>query len=146
MHFFDPATRRGARPARCGRAGRAPSGRLDAWTSYDLPLDELRTYRTAAKPPDDLDDFWQSAIAEADARAFEPTLEPYRAEAYRGLDVADVTFAGADGDPIRAWYLRPAGRGRRRRFPAASPSSATAAAATCPQRTRSTRRAATPPS
>jgi cephalosporin-C deacetylase len=38
-------------------------------------------------------------------------LEPYRADVYRGLDATDVTFAGADGDPVRAWYLRPAGMG-----------------------------------
>ncbi len=78
---------------------------------YDLPLDDLRTYRSAATAPDDLDDFWRSAIAEAEARAFEPATEPYRAELYGELDVADVTFAGADGDPIRGWYLRPAGAG-----------------------------------
>src|SRR5262249_42419374 len=29
----------------------------------------------------------------------------------RELDATDVTFAGADGDPIRAWYLRPAASG-----------------------------------
>ena len=69
---------------------------------YDLPLAELRAYRTAATPPDDLDEFWQSAIGDANAWGFEPTLEPYRPEVYRGLDVADVTFSGADGDPVRA--------------------------------------------
>jgi cephalosporin-C deacetylase len=76
---------------------------------FDLPLEELRAYRSAATAPDDLDDFWAEAIADARARAFDPKLEPYRSDVYRGLDVADVTFAGADGDPVRAWYLRPAG-------------------------------------
>ncbi len=76
---------------------------------YDLPLEELRSYRSSARPPDDLDAFWTRSLSEARARSFEPAVEPYRAEVYRGLDVADVTFAGADGDPVRAWYLRPAG-------------------------------------
>src|SRR4051812_13503592 len=76
---------------------------------YDLPLAELRVYRSAAAPPDDLDQFWQSSLADARARAFEPTLEPYRDDVYRGLDVSDVTFAGADGDPVRAWFIRPTG-------------------------------------
>ncbi len=76
---------------------------------YDLPLDELRVHRSAATAPEDLDAFWAQAIAEAQARSFEPTVEPYRADVYRDLEVADVTFAGADGDPVRAWYLRPQG-------------------------------------
>jgi cephalosporin-C deacetylase len=75
---------------------------------FDLPLAELRSYRSAATAPDDLDDFWRSAIAAAHERAFEPVLEPYLADVYQGLAATDVTFAGADGDPIRAWYLRPA--------------------------------------
>jgi cephalosporin-C deacetylase len=78
---------------------------------FDLPLDELRSYRSKATAPDRLDDFWQEAIAEARARSFEPTLERYRGVAYGALEVADVTFSGADGDPVRAWYLRPAGSG-----------------------------------
>jgi cephalosporin-C deacetylase len=78
---------------------------------FDLPLAELRSYRSAATAPDELDEFWRSAIAAARAAAFEPTLEPYRADVYRGLDATDVTFAGADGDPVRAWYLRPAASG-----------------------------------
>lgn len=76
---------------------------------FDLPLADLRSYRSTATAPADLDEFWSSAIAAARARAFEPQLEPYRADVYRGLDATDVTFAGADGDPVRAWYLRPAG-------------------------------------
>jgi cephalosporin-C deacetylase len=75
---------------------------------FDLPLAELRSYRSAATAPDDLDAFWRSAIEAARALAFEPRLEPYRADVYRGLNATGVTFAGADGDPIRAWYLRPA--------------------------------------
>jgi len=78
---------------------------------FDLPLEELRAYRSKATAPDGLDDFWQEAIAEARARAFQPTLERYGGEAYGALEVADVTFAGGDGDPVRAWYLRPAGSG-----------------------------------
>jgi cephalosporin-C deacetylase len=78
---------------------------------FDLPLAELRSYRSAATAPDDLDAFWRSAIAAARERAFEPRLEPYRADVYRALEVTDVTFAGADGDPVRAWYLRPVDSG-----------------------------------
>ena len=81
---------------------------------YDLSLDELRSYRTTATEPDGLDAFWASALAESRALAGEPTLVPYRPEVYRDLDVSDVTFAGADGHPIKAWYLRPRGAGAAR--------------------------------
>ena len=78
---------------------------------FDLPLAALREYRTAASEPADLDAFWARAIAVAKARAFEPLLEPHLPDVYGALDVQDVTFAGGDGDPIRAWYLRPRSAG-----------------------------------
>ena len=34
---------------------------------------------------------------------------PYEEAAYGALAVDDVTFTGADGDPIKAWFLRPRG-------------------------------------
>jgi cephalosporin-C deacetylase len=78
---------------------------------FDLPLDELRSHRSKTTSPDDLDRFWSEAIDEARARSFEPRLEPHRSDVYRRLEVFDVTFAGARGDPVRAWYLRPPGSG-----------------------------------
>jgi cephalosporin-C deacetylase len=74
---------------------------------YDRPLEDLRTYRSAVVAPDDLDEFWTRALEAARSRASEPTIEPYQADVYRGLEAFDVTFSGADGDPVRAWYLRP---------------------------------------
>ena len=52
--------------------------------------------------PDDLDDYWQEAIADARARAGPAVFEPYRRAVYRNIDVSDVTFTGAGGDPVRA--------------------------------------------
>ena len=78
---------------------------------YDLPLDELRGYRSSAVEPADLDAFWADAIADARAEASAPVLERHAMETYGGLQVEDVTFSGADGDAIRAWYLRPAAAG-----------------------------------
>jgi cephalosporin-C deacetylase len=76
---------------------------------YDLPLGELRAYRSAVTAPDDLDGFWASALEAARSAATEPTLAPHEPDTYRDLEVFDVTFSGADGDPVRAWYLRPRG-------------------------------------
>jgi cephalosporin-C deacetylase len=76
---------------------------------YDLPLEQLRTYRSAVAAPDDLDEFWARALDAARSSAAEPTLEPYEPDTYGALEVFDVTFSGADGHPVRAWYLRPRG-------------------------------------
>lgn len=74
---------------------------------FDLPTAELERHRTNATEPDGLDAFWSDAIAAARAAATDAVLEPHLASAYRALEVHDVTFSGADGHPIKAWYLRP---------------------------------------
>lgn len=81
---------------------------------YDLPLAELRSYRTSAVEPDDLDAFWATEVDAARSRASSPVVERYEAAAYGALEVHDVTFSGGDGDPIRGWYLRPAAAGDAR--------------------------------
>ena len=74
---------------------------------FDLSQAELERHRTAAPEPDGLDGFWADAIAAARAAAVEPVLTPYRPDTYKALQVSDITFSGADGHPIKAWYLRP---------------------------------------
>ena len=76
---------------------------------FDAPLEELRAYRSAVVAPDDLDDYWQEALAAARAQARPAVFEPYRTAVYRRVDVFDVTFTGAAGDPVRAWFLCPQG-------------------------------------
>jgi len=75
---------------------------------FDLPLSALREYRTTVTEPPGLDEFWSAAIAAARAAATAPAVMPYKAGAYRDLAAYDVTFSGADGHPVKAWYLRPA--------------------------------------
>ncbi len=77
----------------------------------DLPLQELIEYRSAVSAPEDLDAFWEQAIASAAASASEPVLTRFEPEAYGALAAFHVVFSGADGDPINAWYLRPAAAG-----------------------------------
>src|SRR6476661_4521734 len=73
----------------------------------DLPLSELLDYRSAVAEPSDLVAFWDEALRTARTRRAEPVLTPHQPETYGALAAFDVTFSGADGDPIRAWYLRP---------------------------------------
>lgn len=74
---------------------------------FDLPLPALREHRPDLDEPADLDAFWEGTLSRA--RAHEVLLDVTPVET--GLDLVDafdVTFAGHDGTPVRAWYLRPA--------------------------------------
>jgi cephalosporin-C deacetylase len=78
---------------------------------FDLPLAELRTYRCAAVEPRGLDEFWARSLAAARDAAAEVEVGPFGEHAYGSLAAFDVTFSGADGDRVKAWYLRPAAAG-----------------------------------
>ncbi|WP_263119345.1 acetylxylan esterase [Cellulomonas fimi] len=78
-------------------------------TQVDLPLSALREYRPDVPAPADFDDFWSRTLAEARRHPMDVTLR--RVDGPLSLvDVDDVTFPGFDGDPVRAWLVRPAGR------------------------------------
>ncbi|HEY6493165.1 MAG TPA: acetylxylan esterase [Trebonia sp.] len=74
-----------------------------------MPLERLREYRTSTLEPEGLDDWWASRIQDARALTKPPTLTPHQPRLYDPVEVFDVEFSGADGDRIRAWYLRPRG-------------------------------------
>jgi cephalosporin-C deacetylase len=76
----------------------------------DLPEEQLRAYRYPRTAPGDLAEFWARTLAEARAGAFPPKVRPADT-AVAAFDIADVTFAGFGGDPVRAWWVRPAGAG-----------------------------------
>ncbi|WRZ94688.1 acetylxylan esterase [Streptomyces sp. NBC_01007] len=74
---------------------------------FDLPLDELRTYRSASTEPEDFDSFWTKTLQEARehdlAARFEPVEIPLKT-----VTVHDVTFAGFGGHPVKGWLTVPA--------------------------------------
>jgi cephalosporin-C deacetylase len=80
---------------------------------FDMPLDQLRDYRTDTVEPSDLDVWWQRRLELARAAARPPTLTRYEGDLYAPVEVYDTEFSGADGDRIKAWYLRPAGADER---------------------------------
>ncbi len=75
---------------------------------FDLPLNQLREYRTETAEPPELDLWWQRRLEEARAVAQPPTLTRYEADIYAPVEVYDTEFSGAGGDRIRARHLRPA--------------------------------------
>jgi cephalosporin-C deacetylase len=78
---------------------------------FDLPIEQLREYRTQTPEPPGLDDWWATRLNKARASAAEPALTRYEADIYRSVEVFDAEFSGAGGDRIRAWYMRPGGAG-----------------------------------
>lgn len=75
---------------------------------FDLPLDQLERFAPAVPEPEDFDAFWNSTLK--DARGGAPILDARPVpNGLRLVESWDVTFAGFAGDPIRAWFTRPAG-------------------------------------
>lgn len=73
---------------------------------FDLPLEELRSYKPALAAPDDFDSFWQATLKEAQRFPLEVRFEPFDA-GLKTLEVFDVTFNGFGGQPIKGWFLLP---------------------------------------
>lgn len=83
---------------------------------FDLPWAQLETYRPALSVPDDFDAFWRRTLSDARRHP----LDVRRRLAGNGLhtvEVHDVTFAGACGDPVSAWLVLPRHREADGRLP-----------------------------
>jgi cephalosporin-C deacetylase len=77
-----------------------------ALPSIDLPLEQLRAYRPAARPPADLAAFWDDTLDEARRSATGLEL----AEAgprLAGVRAYAASFAGFEGGRVSGWYVRP---------------------------------------
>ena len=76
---------------------------------FDLPIDQLRSYRPDLAEPADLDAFWAGTLAEARRHDLAATFT--RVENGLALvETYDVTFAGFGGQPVKGWLQLPAGR------------------------------------
>jgi cephalosporin-C deacetylase len=77
-------------------------------TYADLPLDQLREYRSEAVEPDGFDRFWEATLG--DARAVGSPVSAIRVSTgLTLLDTYDVRFPGWGGQPVAAWLHVPAG-------------------------------------
>jgi cephalosporin-C deacetylase len=73
---------------------------------FDLPLDQLKTYRPSRHEPADFDSFWAETLSSS--RQFK--LDPKFVRVSTGLklvNVFDVTFPGFGGQPIKGWFILP---------------------------------------
>jgi cephalosporin-C deacetylase len=74
----------------------------------DWPLERLRDYRPERTEPADFDEFWAGTLKQARAKASPATYARHDA-ALATVEVFDLTFSGFDGQPVRGWFLLPAG-------------------------------------
>jgi len=73
-----------------------------------MSLAELKAYCPERSEPDDFDAFWQQTLDEVRRYPLNARFEP----ANYGLsvfDVYDVTYAGYGGQPVKGWFILPAG-------------------------------------
>jgi cephalosporin-C deacetylase len=79
---------------------------------FDLPLEELRTYKPARQEQPDFEDFWTATLKTARQTPLQADFQP--AEAYLSLiEAFDVTFPGFGSQPIKGWLLLPRQRDGR---------------------------------
>lgn len=74
----------------------------------DMPEAQLRAYRSTQSDPVDFDEFWASTLAQTRRHPLALTVAPVDS-GLSTVDVFDVTFAGFDGQPVKAWLRVPAG-------------------------------------
>lgn len=79
---------------------------------FDLPLEQLETYRPERQEPDDFNAFWQATLAEARGYPLQARFE--RVElGLQAQETYDVTFNGFGGQPVKGWLILPAQRADR---------------------------------
>ncbi len=73
---------------------------------FDLPLEQLKTYKPERNEPADFDSFWQATLAEARRHPLAARFEPVET-GLRLVNAFDVTFNGYGGQPIKGWFILP---------------------------------------
>lgn len=76
--------------------------------AFDLSPSELESYRPDLQEPVDFDEFWRGTLKDAEQADPLVSVRPVP-NGLRLTESWDVTFRGFAGDPVRAWYSRPAG-------------------------------------
>lgn len=73
---------------------------------YDLPPDQLRTYRPERAEPADFGAFWAETLAETRAHELNARFTPLNTP-LRTLSTYDVTFRGYAGQDVKGWLILP---------------------------------------
>ena len=73
---------------------------------FDLPLEQLQTYKPERTEPADFEAFWSRTLAEARQFPLDARFEPIET-GLTLIDTFDVTYNGYGGQPIKGWFLLP---------------------------------------
>src|SRR2546430_1428618 len=73
---------------------------------FDLPFEQLQTYRPDRHEPADFDAFWQETLNNTRQHPLDARFEPVD-YGLRTVETFDVTFNGYGGQPIKGWLLLP---------------------------------------
>src|SRR5260221_8294022 len=79
---------------------------------FDMPFEQLQTYKPSRNEPEDFDAFWQRTLIEVRRSPLNATFEPIDV-GLRTVESFDVTFNGYGGQPIKGWLLLPVQRSGR---------------------------------
>lgn len=79
---------------------------------FDLPLEQLKSYRPERTEAADFDAFWAKTIENTRKFPLGAQFEPMAA-GLKSMDVFDVTYAGYAGQPIKGWLILPCQRSRK---------------------------------
>lgn len=75
---------------------------------FDMTLEELQQYRPDRHEPADFDAFWQRTLDEARQHPLDARFEAVDFGLVT-VETYDVTFAGFGGQPVKGWFMLPAG-------------------------------------
>ncbi len=73
---------------------------------FDLPLEQLQTYRPKRSEPADFDAFWTETLNATRQHPLNPIFEQVD-YGLATVETYDVTFNGYGGQPIKGWLLLP---------------------------------------
>lgn len=73
---------------------------------FDMPLEQLQTYKPARDEAADFDAFWQQTLDQARQYPLDAVFEPVD-YGIKTCDIYDVTFSGYNGQRVKGWYVVP---------------------------------------
>ncbi len=82
------------------------SGKLAGMPLYDMPLDQLQTYKPERAEPGDFDAFWEETLRGTRAHELNARFVPLDTP-LRTLSAYDVTFRGFAGQDVKGWLILP---------------------------------------
>lgn len=82
---------------------------------FDMPLEQLQTYKPERSEPADFDAFWSQTLKDTRKHKLQARFESVD-YCLSTVESYDVTFSGYGGQKIKGWLLLP--KGRRKKLPA----------------------------